>query len=83
MDNIKQKVRAYILEELSGKDNVGPIEDNTPLLSSGLIDSISALQLVYFLEPSFNFKFKAHEVDCDNSNTIDKIESFILAKIQI
>ncbi|MEM1319722.1 MAG: acyl carrier protein [Bacteroidota bacterium] len=83
MDHIKQRVRGYILEELNGKDNVGPIDDDTPLLTSGLIDSISALQLVYFLEQTFSFKFKAHEVDRDNLNTIDKIVSFILAKIQV
>lgn len=49
----------------------------TPLLSSGIIDSISALELVEFLEQQYEITFKPHEVDRENLNTISLISTFI------
>ena len=82
MENIKEKVKAYILEEFANEAETGPLADSTPLLSSGIIDSISALQLVEFLENTFGFEFQAHEVDQDNLDSLDKINDFVQAKLQ-
>ena len=81
MSSIKEKVKGYILEEFCNEAETGPISDDTPLLSSGIIDSISALQLVEFIEQSYNFQFQAHEVDQDNLNTLEQIEAFVKGKM--
>jgi acyl carrier protein len=81
MDSIKEKVRSYILEEFVNEAETGPIQDDTPLMSSGIIDSVSALQLVEFLENTFQFSFQPHEVDQENLNTLDLIEGFVKGKV--
>jgi len=81
MSNIKEQVKNYILEEFCNEAETGAITNETPLLSSGIIDSISALQLVEFIEQTFNLQFQAHEVDQDNLNTLDKIEAFVISKV--
>ncbi len=76
---ISETIRKYLLEEYFD----GPPEElsnDLPLLSSGLIDSISILQMVEFLEQSFHFEFEPHEVDQENLNTIDLIVAFVLSK---
>lgn len=78
---MREKIRVY-LEENFGHPEVGPIVGDTPLMSGGLIDSISALELVDFLEKSFGFEFESHEVDQDNLDTIDKIVAFIERKLK-
>lgn len=79
MSEIKDQVREYIVKEyLSGDDQ--ELNDDTQLLTSGIIDSISALQLVEFLEKTFGFEFEAHEVDQENIDTIDLIEAFVKSK---
>ena len=80
MNNIKEQVKAFILEEFVNEGESGPIMDSTPLLSSGIIDSISALQLVEFLEKTFGFEFQAHEVDQDNLDSLARIEEFVIEK---
>ena len=76
---MKEKIIAY-LEEHFGHPEVGAIQDDTPLLSGGLIDSISALELVDFLEKTFGFEFEPHEVDQDNLDSVSKIMEFVKRK---
>lgn len=83
MSEIKTTVKAYILEEFADESEIGPLTDETPLLSSGIIDSISALQLVEFLETTYGFQFQAHEVDQDNLNSLNLIEAFVQSKMAL
>lgn len=76
---IKEKVRAYLQNQYFSQDQDG-LKDDTPLLSAGIIDSISALQLVEHLESEFNFEFEAHEVDQENLDTVDRIVNFVVQK---
>jgi len=80
MENIIKEVKEYIIREFADEADTGPITNTTPLLSSGIVDSISALQLVDFLETRFGFSFQAHEVDQDNLDNLQLIEAFVLAK---
>lgn len=80
MTEIQNKLKVYILEEFCTEAEVGILNNDTALLSSGIIDSISSLQLVEFIEKTFDLQFEAHEVDQDNLDSLDKIETFILSK---
>lgn len=78
MSSMKSTILEHVQEEFGGETE--KINTDTPLLSSGIIDSISALELVEFLESTFNFEFQAHEVDQENLDTVDRIEAFVLSK---
>ena len=56
--NKKELIIAYLLEELQLDISKEDLKGDTPLLSTGVLDSISALQLVDFLEKTFNFEFE-------------------------
>jgi acyl carrier protein len=79
-EHIKKDIRTFIIERflINSKNE---ILDDTPLISGGLIDSISTMQLVAFLEKKFHFEFQAHEVDRDNLDSIEIIASFVASKI--
>ena len=76
----RERIIEYLLGQLKLDISKSELEDETPLLSSGIIDSISALQLVDFLEKEFKFEFEAHEVDQDNLDSITRIMAFIDSK---
>lgn len=80
MDGIVKKIRGYIANRFFSSGDQS-LNNATPLLSSGIIDSISALQLVEYLEKEFNFEFEPHEVDQDNLDTIDIMSNFVKGKI--
>lgn len=77
MASIQETVKAYLINELNLPVKAGELTNTTPLLSSRLIDSISALLLVEFLEKEFNIQFQPHEVSNDNLDTLELIEKFI------
>ncbi|CAN5542966.1 hypothetical protein BH10BAC1_BH10BAC1_08380 [soil metagenome] len=77
---IKNDVKAFISERFLN-NSTEDLLDSTPLISGGLIDSISTMQLVAFLEKKFEFEFQAHEVDRDNLDSIEIIANFVASKI--
>ena len=77
---MREQIKSIIVEKLL-KDDTIVIDDTTPLISSAIIDSISTLKLVDYLEKEFNVEFEPHEVDKDNLDSIELIESFIKSKM--
>ncbi len=77
---IKNDIKAFISERFLN-NAAADLNDNTPLISGGLIDSISTMQLITFLEKKYHFEFQAHEVDRDNLDSIEIIANFVLSKI--
>lgn len=78
---IRQTIRAFVLTQLLKNKNVDNLTDTSPLITGGLIDSISTMQLVVFLEKTFLVEFEAHEVDRDNFDSINIITDFVIKKI--
>jgi acyl carrier protein len=77
---MREQIKSIIVEKLL-KDDTIVIDDTTPLISSAIIDSISTLKLVGYLEKEFNVEFEPHEVDKDNLDSIELIENFIKSKM--
>ena len=77
---IKEEIREYLKKGLLQNDTLN-IENDTPLISGGLVDSISTLKLVDFLEKKYKIEFAPHEVDRENLDTINLIEGFISSKM--
>jgi acyl carrier protein len=77
---IRETISNYIKEEFLNEDDAITFGGDTPLVSSRIMDSISTLQLVDFIEKTFNIEFSHHEVDQDNLDTVNKIYAFIERK---
>lgn len=73
------KIRDFIVETfLFGEDNNMKSDDS--LLEQGIIDSSGILELVGFMEESFNIKVDDIEITPDNLDTINKITQFLINK---
>ncbi len=79
LEETKNEIREYIISSIL-KSDTAKIENSTPLISGGFIDSISTLQMVDFLEKKYKIEFQPHEVDRDNLDSIDLIAQFVLSK---
>lgn len=79
---IKDTVRIYLMQELIVDNDDLKITDDMALISGGLIDSLTTLQLVDFIERQFSIEFTAHEVDRENLDTLLKIEDFVQSKMK-
>jgi acyl carrier protein len=78
---IKTAVRQFIAENVALGIHQTTIEDTTPLVTSGLIDSIGTIGLVAFLEARFKVEFVPREIDVHSLNTLKQIEELIRKKL--
>ncbi len=62
---IKDKIRDHILQEFLPGEDASNLTDDTALTSSGILDSISTLSLVKYVEDTFGLEVEAHEASAD------------------
>lgn len=82
MDETKQTVKSYILDEFLPGENPEELTDSTPLISGGILDSIATLKLVAYLEERYRIEVEAHEASIEHLNTIADIANFVQLKLK-
>lgn len=84
MEQVKDKqfLLDYIKTEFLSNTEIEDFNEDTPLVSSRIMDSISTIQLVDFIEKEFNIEFLHHEVDQENLDSVNLIWEFIKTKQQ-
>lgn len=80
MDNIRETVRRYILDNFLPGEDPANLTDQTELKESGILDSLSTLKLVTFLEEQYKVEFEADDLDAGNLSTIESIERLLESK---
>lgn len=78
---IKDTVKNYLLENLLDAASTNELTDSTPLISGGILDSISTLQLVSFLEETFGIEFQPNDIDAKYLNTIALITDYVESRL--
>ena len=79
---IKSTLRSFIREEFLPDEDPSALDDSTPLISTGILDSIATARLVSFLENQFAIRFKASEIGVERLDTIDLMAATIEAKLE-
>jgi acyl carrier protein len=80
MDPIRTAIRDYLLEEFLPGEDPEELSDDTPLISGGVLDSISTLKLVVYLEERFGISLEAHEAGVEHLDSVDRIASLVEQK---
>jgi 2-hydroxymuconate-semialdehyde hydrolase len=69
---MKEELIEYIKKEFV-EDPDEEIDENTPLMSSGLIDSLSIVSLVAFIDKKYGVKIPDEKGTVENFETVTKI----------
>jgi len=77
---IKDQIRHFILTEFLPGESPSSLDDDTPLRTSGIIDSIATLKLVTFVEETFSIEVDAHEAGIQNFDRIRDIADLVERK---
>lgn len=76
VNEIQPRIRSFILKKFpAARKRV--FDDNISLLESGIIDSLGVLDVVGFLEQSFNIRIEDDELTPENFGTIKCMVSFV------
>lgn len=79
------QLRAAVLEFLQSNfmfDKKKTVTDDQSLLESGIVDSTGILELIGFLEQTYNIRFRDDELVADNFDTLGKLTAFMDRKLR-
>jgi acyl carrier protein len=81
MDAIKNNIRSFILSEYLPGESPANLKDDTPLRTSGVLDSVATLALVSFLEEQYHIEIEAHETGIESFDRLADIASMVQRKL--
>jgi len=77
---IRTTLKTYILNEFLPGEDPQALTDTTPLMTTGILDSIAILKVVTFLENQFGIVIEPHEAVVENLNTLSDMAGLVIAK---
>jgi len=78
--DIKATVKSFILNEFLPGEDPAALTDTTPLMTTGILDSIAVRRVVTFLESQFHITIEPHEAVVENLNTLSDIGRLVTSK---
>ena len=80
--DIKKAVREFMIEELSDEGFDENFEDDESLIESFILDSLSILTLISFMDEKFDIIPESDEISPEKFETVNKIEEYIRSKLK-
>ena len=79
-DDMKEKIIEYIRDEYL-EDEEMELTGETPLISSGIVDSFSMVSLKMYLEEEYGIQLSDEEASTEAFNTVDRILELVKKKL--
>lgn len=80
-DEIRRELSEFILHKFLSGESPSLLTDDTPLLSQGILDSISVLHLVAFLEKRFGIELRGQDLTPRHLGSIASIAELVRSKL--
>jgi acyl carrier protein len=79
--HIEEKIRGFVSQTFlkGGEANPG-LENDTSFLEKGIVDSTGVLELVAFLEETFDIKVEDEELVPENLDSVSNLVRFVKGK---
>lgn len=76
-------INEYISRELVSKPELLPLKNESPLLETGVLDSLSVLKLVLFMEEQFGVVVNAEDLVAEHFETVNAICAYLRSLQQV
>ncbi|MBN2564486.1 MAG: acyl carrier protein [Candidatus Eisenbacteria bacterium] len=77
MDDIRDAVLEYVVDEYIDEDDDIEIDADTPLMSSGIVDSFSMVSLKAFLERKYSISIPDAQATPEAFDTVNSIVEIV------
>ena len=81
-ETIKSTLKAFILEDFLPGEDPSALEDTTPLITGGVLDSIATIRLATFVDATYGVDLQAHELSPDYIDTLSSLASLVHSKLK-
>lgn len=76
-DDLRNLIIDYVKREYLEEDSEEEVTENTPLISSGIVDSFSMVSLKTFLEKKFNIKIPDEKATPEAFDTVNNMVNLL------
>jgi acyl carrier protein len=73
MSEFNTKLKEFIMTEVSPDLNLVKLDDDEPLIESGIIDSLGVLKILAFLDETFGVDLSSDQIKLENFKTVSSI----------
>lgn len=80
-ESIKSTLKEFILKEFLPGEDPDALEDDTPLITGGVLDSIATIQFAAFVDDKYGVDLQAHELSADYIDTLTGMTSLVSSKL--
>ncbi len=80
--DIKEQIRQYLAQNFLFSNNGLDLKDDASFLEEGIVDSTGVLEMVMFVEETFNIEVNDDEIVPDNFDSVNALAAFIARKRQ-
>jgi len=77
MDDMTKIVLDYVKKEYLEEDDDRELNENTPLISGGIVDSFSMVSLKRFLEKKYNIQIPDADASPEAFDTVNSIVALV------
>lgn len=75
--DIKSEINSFIVKNILANQSIEDFSMNLDLIEMGILDSISIVNLINFIDEKLGIKLDLSEVTPENFKTIDTIAQFL------
>ena len=80
MSQVREQIREFIVENFLVGEDSDDLKDDSSFLEEGIIDSTGVLELVEFLEDTFEIKVDDEELIPENLDSINNLCTYLEKK---
>jgi len=77
MDDVSEQIKHFIITDIGADLHITHLEDDEPLIESGIIDSLGILKVMAFLEEVFSLDLSSDQVKLENFKNIQAIRAMV------
>lgn len=77
---LKEQIRTFLTSNYYVTD-LAALDDDASLLDRGIVDSTGMLDIILFIEETFDIKVEHNEMLPDNLDSINRIANFVTRKM--
>jgi len=79
-NTVLKEIREYVVENFLLGDEEDEFSDSESFLESGLIDSTGILEVIAFLEETYEIAVDDEEMIPENLDSVERVARFVLSK---
>jgi len=78
---LEEQIRQYVADNFLFSDDGYPLSDDASFLEEGIVDSTGVLELVMFVEETFDLTVEDQEIVPENFDSVGQLAAYIRRKM--